>query len=102
MHFLCDGGFLGGISGLGQAFCAQQPVLLMVSRKEDLAGGSLSPSRQLHWGVSALPVQLRAPCPGFCAVLSSDCLCCFPSGAAALPYSAIPRGPHRLLSLLSG
>lgn len=68
MHFLYDGGFLRGISGLGQAFCAQQPVLLMMSRKEDLAWGSLSPSWQLHWGVFGSSCTAAGTLPWF--------LCC--------------------------
>lgn len=56
------------------------PVLPIVLRKEDLAWGALSPSRQLPWGAVQAERRLRSLCPaavpaGFCAVLSSDCLC---------------------------
>ena len=48
-----------------------------------------------------LPVQLQTPHPGFCAALSSDVSLASLLVLLLLPrslLSALPRGPHRLLS----
>lgn len=68
------------------------PVLPTVSRKEDLAWGALSrvgsyPGEQCRLSVVSALCPAAAPA-GFCAVLSSDCLCASLLCCSPFSYSA--------------
>lgn len=86
MHLLYDGGFLRGISGLGQAFVPRFSATRVADdvKEGGLGLGFSEPKSAATLGSLQLSLSSCGhPHPGFCAVLSSDCLCCFPSGAAA-------------------
>lgn len=62
--------------GLGLGLSEPEPAAPLGSS----AGGAEPP---------ALLVQLQTPNPGFCAMLCSDCLCCFSSGVASPPSHSL-------------